>query len=336
MLVQSLGYVGLRAKEIDDWSRFGTKLLGLQAVDRSRGSLALRMDDRKQRLVVTADGGEGIGFFGWEVDDAAALDRLAAHLQSHHIEFARGARALAEERRVADLIVLDDPLGNRVEFFHGAEIASEPFLPGRNISGFRTGPLGLGHVVLHVERIEPMMAFYRDILGFKLSDYFLRPYELYFLHVNQRHHSIAFAATGKNAVHHMMLELFSLDDVGQGYDLVSGEEGRLAVTMGRHCGDFVTSFYAWNPSGFMTEYGWGARDIDPQTWQPTERKEGPSIWGHDRTWLAPEQRKEAREMRLANAERGLRRPVQVLAGNHEVMTGSCPWFESMRRQQGSA
>ena len=70
--------------------------------------------------------------------------------------------------------------------------------------------------------------------------------------------------------------------------------------------------------------------------RPTERKEGPSIWGHDRTWLAPEQRKEAREMRLANAERGLRRPVQVLAGNHEVMTGSCPWFESMRRQQGSA
>jgi catechol 2,3-dioxygenase-like lactoylglutathione lyase family enzyme len=194
-------------------------------------------------------------------------------------------------------------------------------------------------VVLHVERIDKTMEFYRDILGFRLSDYFLRPYELYFLHVNPRHHSIAFAATGKNAVHHMMLELFSLDDVGQGYDLAggdaNGEKSRLAVTLGRHCGDFVTSFYTWNPSGFMTESGWGARDIDPKTWQPSERKEGPSIWGHDRAWLTPEQRTEARAMRLANAERGLRRPVQVLPGNFEVMAGVCPWFDDMKKQKSA-
>src|SRR5215470_13875079 len=223
--VQSLGYVGLRAKDVDDWSGYGTRLLGLQAVDRSRATLALRMDDRKQRLIVQADGGEGIGFFGWEVKDAAALDRLGAHLESQRFKVAPGSRALADERHVADLIVLNDPLGNRLEFFHGAATATEPFIPGRNISGFRTGPLGLGHVVLHVERIDEMMAFYRDILGFRLSDYFLRPYQLYFFHVNPRHHSIAFAATGKNAVHHMMLELYSLDDVGQGYDLAAGEDG---------------------------------------------------------------------------------------------------------------
>jgi 2,3-dihydroxybiphenyl 1,2-dioxygenase len=336
MIVESLGYVGLRAKAIDDWSGYGTRLLGLQEVDRSRTTLALRMDDRKQRLIVNADGGDGIGFFGWEVKDAATLDRLGAHLQSHGVAVAQGTRALADERHVADLLVVNDPLGNRVEFFHSAAIAADRFMPGRNISGFRTGPLGLGHVVLHVERIEPMMEFYRDILGFRLSDYFLRPYQLYFLHTNPRHHSIAFAATGKNAVHHMMLELFSHDDVGQGYDIATGEEGRLAVSLGRHCGDYVTSFYTWNPSGFMIEYGWGARDIDPQTWQPAERKEGPSIWGHDRAWLSPEQRKEAREMRLANAARGLRQPVQVLPGNYHVMDGACPWFDTMKKQQMSA
>ena len=91
MLVQSLGYVGLRAKDIEDWSGYGTRLLGLQAVDRSRATLALRMDDRKQRLIVNADGGEGIGFFGWEVADASALERLGAHLDSHGIESAHGA-----------------------------------------------------------------------------------------------------------------------------------------------------------------------------------------------------------------------------------------------------
>ena len=64
----------------------------------------------------------------------------------------REARAaLADERHVKDLIVLNDPLGNRLEMFHGAETASDPFKPGRSISGFRTGPLGLGHVVFNVD-----------------------------------------------------------------------------------------------------------------------------------------------------------------------------------------
>ena len=336
MRPQALGYVGIRAKNTEDWAGYGSNLLGLQLVDQSRASLAFRMDDRKQRIMIDANGGEGIAFFGWEVADAAALDASAGHLEANGIKVARGSRALADERRVADLIVLNDPVGHRVEIFHGAEVTREPFRPGRNISGFRTGALGLGHVVLQVERFEDAMAFYRDVLGFQVSDYFLRPYPVYFFHVNPRHHSLAFAATGKNAVHHMMLELYSLDDVGQGYDLASAEDGRLAVSLGRHAGDWVTSFYTWSPSAFMVEYGWGARSLDLANWQPSERKEGPSLWGHDRAWLSPEGRAEAREMRLANARDGLRRPVQVIEGNYDLMTGVCPWFDSVKSRQKSA
>jgi hypothetical protein len=32
----------------------------------------------------------------------------------------------------------------------------------------------------------------------------------------------------------------------------------------------------------------------------------------------------------------LRRPVQVLAGNHEVMAGACPWFDAVKRGHRSA
>ena len=67
-------------------------LLGLQRIDKTRSTLAFRMDDRKQRLVVDADGGEGIGFFGWEVADAAALDALAARLETWESKW-RTARA---------------------------------------------------------------------------------------------------------------------------------------------------------------------------------------------------------------------------------------------------
>ena len=90
----------------------------------------------------------------------------------------------------------------------------------------------MGHVVMHCESIEEVMPFYQEVLEFKLSDYWLRPFAGYFFHVNPRHHSIALVDTGKNMVHHMMLELFSLDDVGQGYDLVQNDPDKIAVTHG--------------------------------------------------------------------------------------------------------
>jgi len=92
--IEGLGYIGVRAKELDDWGNYATKTLGMQRIDKSRTSLAFRMDDRKQRLVVDADGGQGIGFFGWEVKDAPALDALAARIEAAGTKVARGARAL--------------------------------------------------------------------------------------------------------------------------------------------------------------------------------------------------------------------------------------------------
>ena len=72
--------------------------------------------------------------------------------------------------------MFNDPAGNRLEIFHGAETTTDPFKPGRAISGFRTGPLGMGHAVLHCEKIDDVVPFYVDILGFKLSDYFTKPF----------------------------------------------------------------------------------------------------------------------------------------------------------------
>ncbi|HWL05709.1 MAG TPA: VOC family protein [Xanthobacteraceae bacterium] len=332
MLLQALGYVGVRAKALEDWSDYGTRLLGLQIADKSSKSMALRMDDRKQRLMVDADGGQGVSVFGWEVADAAGLDAVAARLEAAGVKVARGSRALADQRLVKDLITLNDPAGNRLEIFHGAHIAAEPFVPGRNMSGFRTGIQGLGHVVLQAKQVtDELISFYRDTLGFGVSDFYHQPFTAYFFHVNPRHHSFALIQSDKDSVHHLMLEMFSFDDVGQGYDLALGEEGRLAVTLGRHAGDYMTSFYTWTPSGFMIESGWGGREIDPATWVPTPRLEGPSLWGHDRSWLPPDVRAKARATTLKAAADGFRRPVQVMEGNYDLMTGVCPWWDGMKK-----
>jgi 2,3-dihydroxybiphenyl 1,2-dioxygenase len=328
MQLEALGYVGIHTKDPETWATYGTRFLGMQLVDKSRGTLAFRMDDRKQRVIVNAGEGEGLAFYGWEVADAGALDALAAHLERSAVKIARGSRALADERRVKDLIVFSDPVGNRLEVFHGAEKATEPFKPGRSISGFRTGPLGMGHAVLTAERLDAVAPFYTDILGFRLSDFLLRPFKAYFFHVNPRHHSLAFIESGKNGIHHLMVELCYLDDVGQAYDLALRQPETIGVTLGRHVNDQVTSFYSWSPSQFLVEYGWGGRTLDPETWTPHERTEGPSLWGHDRMWLSEEKRAEARDLRESVAAAGGRAPLNVMDGNYLRARDVCPWWDA--------
>jgi 2,3-dihydroxybiphenyl 1,2-dioxygenase len=308
-----LGYVGISSARLDDWDGFATKLLGMQRVDAAGGVRAYRMDDRRQRLVVNEDFGERLGFIGWEVAGAASLDDLAARLEDHGVRVQRGSRSLADERRVRDLIEFDDPAGNRLEAFHGAAVATDAFTPGRPISGFVTGPLGMGHVVMHVADAEALLPFYRDVLGFKVTDYGLQGIKLYFMHVNGRHHSFALVGSGQTGLHHFMVELGSIDDVGQAYDIAQLQDNRIAYTLGRHSNDYVISFYANSPSGFFVEYGFGGRVIDPAAWQPHETFDGPSFWGHERLYLDPKLRQRMRDLRLDAAARGLRAPVG--AGN---------------------
>jgi 2,3-dihydroxybiphenyl 1,2-dioxygenase len=329
-MIRALGYAGFGSDKLEDWRQFGTGLVGLQAIERGNSLIAFRMDDRKQRIVIDRAIGDGARFFGWEVEDAAALDALAAKLEAAKVEVTAEPRTLADARRVRGLISFSDPAGNRLEVFHGAEIDETPFRPGRSISGFRTGPMGLGHAVLTVEKIEPVMAFYVDVLGFRLSDYIDKPFRAYFFHVNPRHHSLALIETGKNGMHHLMVELFSLDDVGQSYDVALADD-RVNVTLGRHTNDLMTSFYAKTPSSFMVECGWGGREIDPATWQAVEMTHGPSLWGHERVWLPEKDREVAREMRMNAAKEGLRAPVQVLDGNYNRMSGACAWWDGVKQ-----
>jgi len=318
-LIRSLGYVGVSTDNLARWRDFGSHLLGLQAADVRAKMLAFRMDGQTQRIQVFENGQSGLQYVGWDVGNATALQSLAAHLEQHPVKLHAGSRSLAEQRCVCDFLWLHDPAGNRLEFFHGAGEATRPFCPGRNIGGFRTGAMGLGHVVLMCERLDEMLAFYTDVLGFKISDWVLSPFKAYFLHVNARHHSLALVQGTHSVCHHLMLEMLHLDDVGHAYDLAQQRGENIGVTLGRHANDYMLSFYTESPSRFMVEIGWGGRQIDPQTWQPVELAQGPSTWGHNRAWLGEEANALARAQQRRNAESGLRSPVHVLPENHVLM-----------------
>jgi 2,3-dihydroxybiphenyl 1,2-dioxygenase len=323
--VQALGYLGISTQNIDAWSDFATRQLGLQLVDRTASSRAFRMDDRRQRVIVDKERPDSERFFGWEVADAASLDALAGKLEAAGVAVRREPASLADQRFVRDLISFRDPAGNRLEAFCGPSLADTPFAPGRSISGFRTGAEGMGHVVLMVADFEAALAFYQDLLGFRISDYMRTP-KICFLHVNARHHSLALFEHPRQGMHHLLVELYSLDDVGQGYDIARAQADRVKVSLGRHYNDYMTSFYMQTPSNFLIEYGWGGREVDVATWQPKEMSTLASFWGHD--GLRQSVRGDAPPPAHLPPE-GRRAPLQVMEGNYQRLSGVCPWWDAM-------
>ena len=96
MQIDALGYVGIQTADLEQWATYGTRFLGIQLVGKSHGTLALRMDDRKQRVIVHAGEGEGISFY--EQHRPARLDPARARRRAElvgarpHVADAGGAR----------------------------------------------------------------------------------------------------------------------------------------------------------------------------------------------------------------------------------------------------
>ncbi|MGH8971625.1 MAG: VOC family protein [Acidimicrobiia bacterium] len=279
MQVQSLGYVRITSEDPHAWTGFACDVLGMQAVAGDNGTLHLRMDGRHHRLAVEPGDADGGAAYGWEVADVAALDAAAGELEAAGVAVAGSTKQELETRRVASLVSFSDPAGHRVELFCGPDRGDGEFTPGRDIAGFKTGALGLGHIVLMVPDLEPAVRFYQDVMGFRLSDYMLAPFKATFLHTNPRHHSLAILEVGVSALHHFMVELNDVDDVGRAYDVVQSEGIPVARSLGRHTNDRMISFYARSPSGFEVEYGYGGHLVDDATWQPCELA-SVSSWGH--------------------------------------------------------
>lgn len=283
MGVRALGYVGVGAKDLQAWRDYATEVLAMQVIDGGGERLFLRMDDKHHRIAIhQGEPATGL-YYGWDVGRAETLEALTAALGERGFSGTDGTAEQCALRQVRALRAFEDPGGHRVELFYGQK-SGFGCVPPRPHGGFKTDPGGLGHVVL-VARDAPAMLDFYGALGLRMSDYIYikdLPAQAYFLHCNPRHHSIAIAAGPFDALHHIMVECSSLDDVGYAYDAVARAGVPVSMTLGRHTNDRMLSFYMRTPSELDLEYGWGGLTIDDEAaWQVVEYDE-PSFWGHQR------------------------------------------------------
>jgi len=284
MSVKNLGYMGFSVRDVPAWRSFMTRKLGLHEAVGDDTHALYRLDARAWRIAVDKGDADDLAYAGYEVADARDLAQMEVKIKQAGVVVTKDD-ALAKHRGVLGLISFSDPFGLPLEIYYGpSEVSDQPFASPTGVSGFLTGEQGLGHFVRCVPDPQKALAFYTDVLGFQLSDIidikagpnFVVP--AYFLHCNGRHHTIALAAFPlPRRIHHFMIEANSLDDVGLAYDRIADDD-MITSTLGRHSNDHMVSFYAFTPSGFDVEFGWGARTVDA-SWTVV-RHDNISVWGH--------------------------------------------------------
>jgi 3,4-dihydroxy-9,10-secoandrosta-1,3,5(10)-triene-9,17-dione 4,5-dioxygenase len=281
--IRALGYIGLDVADIDAWRRY-VGLLGAMVVADSDGEFRIKIDERPYRLIVTrSSGAEGLAYAGWELPDAAALGVAVGELRAagHTVDEATSEQC--RHRQVRGMVRTVDPGGFAVELFWGPIHDHTLFVSPAGVSGFVTGDMGLGHIVLGTPHLAESIEFYTHLLGFRVSDVWRAGTDdVVFTHCNPRHHSLALAPSPTPRMFHFMIEAGTLDDVGYALDRHYTNGVPITEGLGKHTNDHMVSFYSRSPSGFDVEFGCGGIRVDDATWTVSAITK-PSFWGHRRT-----------------------------------------------------
>ena len=139
----------------------------------------------------------------------------------------------------------------------------------------RAEPLEIGHVVLFTPRVEESLAFYRDTLGFVVSDWY--PEAGYFLRtaLEGGHHDLFLITTpdGRCGLNHIAFTVRDIHEVFGGGLHVARRGWRTEVGPGRHPLSSAYFWYVHNPAGGLAEYyadeDWCTADWEPRAWKRT-------------------------------------------------------------------
>ncbi|BDX20131.1 VOC family protein [Halopseudomonas aestusnigri] len=287
--IRALSYFVAQIDDLHKWRDYAENVLGMMTSEAPGGGLYIKMDNRPFRMLVVEGAPDRYLASGWELGSKPAFDALLEKLSSKQVAFELQSAEFCRQRGVNEAAVLFDPCGNRHELTWGYLSDCEPFVSPQGVPRFLTGDMGLGHTVLPAPDFDACAAFYRDVLGFAISDIFnFRPdpngpaIRIHFMHCgNARHHSLAIAEYDvPSKCVHVMVEVDSMTEVGRAHDRRVAHKVPLSATLGQHLNDQMTSFYMKTPSGFDLEYGWGGLQVDWDKHTAFEFTKV-SIWGHD-------------------------------------------------------
>jgi catechol-2,3-dioxygenase len=181
-----------------------------------------------------------------------------------------------------------EPQGCVMEFVHGDRTKPARVIADR--------PERLAHVNINSADVDQLSAFYRDVLGFRLSD---RSKLMAFLCCNSDHHAIVVAEGPRNGLNHVAFLMPDLESVMRGSGRMIDHGYSIGWGVGRHGpGDNVFAYFV-DPTGAVIEYTAEVLQIDD-----SYIAKGPAYWvwppGRTDQWgIAPPKSEACKTAQLA-------------------------------------
>jgi catechol 2,3-dioxygenase-like lactoylglutathione lyase family enzyme len=152
-------------------------------------------------------------------------------------------------------LLLNDPDENRVvlvERNRPEDPRPAIMIPTTTLRGYH--PRRLGHVNYLTSNVKRLHAWYENVLGFKTTDWFEDA--AVWMHVDARHHVLAFLEKGDNHIHHIAFELMDWGEMRVALDHIA-KHGRY-VTWGplRHgmAQNLASYWRMWEEEHFIELY----------------------------------------------------------------------------------
>jgi len=307
--VKKLVHVGLWATDVPTQARFYRQVLSFdlrlpagsspnQNMDLEDANIFLALGEEHHSLglfndtrVALSNGRKSairtqLHHLSFEVDTDAELAALAARLNIAGIEVALGPRDGDPE--LGDTLWFSDPDGNRIEI---SVTSNEYLAPGsNNVRHVLLRPYTLQHVALCTERLEEMVDFYTEALGFDISDWLLR--ECAWLRCNNNHHALMFMQ-GKQAVDHVGYSIADGPELLRWADYLSRNQIHVLWGPGRHGAGSDLFLRFADTEGIHIELSaelqqYYDRDVTtpPRLWHT--RETALNLWGAMPSWVREE------------------------------------------------
>jgi catechol 2,3-dioxygenase-like lactoylglutathione lyase family enzyme len=264
--VTSLRYVGEAAPNFEETVAFYTDAWGLKKVDGENGIAFFAAEGSPENYIFRLRKADEkrVDLLGFGAESAAAVDEMAKELAAAGVRFVSEPGALQTPGGGYGFRFFD-PDGRTIEV--SSDVAERPF---RKLDDGESIPQALSHAVLASANPAETIAFYREKLGFKLSDWIGD--QMCFMRCTTDEHDLAIFKDDHPQLNHVAFEFRGIDEFMRATGRVMKTGAVMRWGPGRHVVGDNTFAYFFDPNGNVSEITTNMEQCYDD-WQPRRMKQ---------------------------------------------------------------
>jgi catechol 2,3-dioxygenase-like lactoylglutathione lyase family enzyme len=240
--IARLAHVILETPDLDQQVDHYQRVLGLQLSERNAQTAYMSCAVDHHTVVLRTGVTQRCVAIGFQIPPGTDLDAYVAQVEHQGI---RTTRLSDAQPSIRDMVSFSDSQGTTIEVF------AETNPTGMGFSTNGISPNKIGHVAFSVDNASKAVAFYCEVLGFKISDWMGDFFA--FLRCGPDHHTINLVTGKTTKMHHVAFELRDWTHVRDACDTLAADRIPLIWGPVRHGIGHNISIYHRSGDGHIVE-----------------------------------------------------------------------------------